>query len=75
MFRDRFKRLSNILKERGVAVNDIETMKKKKPEGTTRVIGMVNGIDDPFDLEKMVGDIIKIPTKSLVSDILAIISG
>lgn len=44
MFRDRFKRLSNILKERGVAVNDIETMKKKKPEGVTRVIGMVNGI-------------------------------
>ncbi len=60
-FRNRFEKLSRILRERGPAVKDIETLKKVKYTDTVRVIGMVyekrvtkNGhtliiIEDPTD--------------------------
>lgn len=37
------------------------------------IIATVNRIDNPFDLQTMVGDTIKIPIKSLVSEILSVL--
>jgi hypothetical protein len=45
--------------------------------GTTNlwwVVGTTNRIDNPFDIENMVGTTIKIPIKSVVGEILAVIS-
>ncbi|MCD6414574.1 MAG: DNA-directed DNA polymerase II small subunit [Candidatus Diapherotrites archaeon] len=44
LFNDRFERLSKILKNRGKAVRDIDTLKKKSNGGEERVIGMVSNI-------------------------------
>ncbi len=60
-FRDRFERISDILKQRGSTVRDIETLKKRRYQEVVRVIGMVtdkryskNGhillvVEDPTD--------------------------
>lgn len=44
LFRDRFRRLSHIIKERGPAVRDIETLKARRYPDAIRVIGMVQTI-------------------------------
>ncbi len=44
LFRDRFRRLSRILKERGAPIRDIETLKKRRYTEEVRVIGMVSSI-------------------------------
>ncbi|MCD4739569.1 DNA-directed DNA polymerase II small subunit [archaeon] len=44
LFQSRFEQLSKILKARGNAIRDIETLKKKKPGDIVRIIGMVNSI-------------------------------
>lgn len=38
------------------------------------LVGVVNNINDPFDLNDMVGETIKIPIKSIVSEILTLVS-
>lgn len=38
------------------------------------VVGTTNRIDNPFDLENMIGDIIRLPIKSVVGEIISVIS-
>ncbi|MCK4327237.1 MAG: DNA-directed DNA polymerase II small subunit [Candidatus Diapherotrites archaeon] len=44
LFRDRYEALSKMLRVRGNMARDIDTVKKKRLQDNTRVIGMVNSI-------------------------------
>jgi len=38
------------------------------------LVGITNRIDNPFDIDDMVGEVIKIPIKSVVGEIVSVIS-